>query len=69
MIKANILTKIRDDYINKLDNVASLLDHEILVKVKCDDCTQEAILRCMHVLSITSFRTNNYFETDLHANI
>ena len=29
MIKANILTKIHDDYINKLDNVACLMDREI----------------------------------------
>ena len=33
-----------------------------------NDCTQEAMLRCMHVLSITGFRTNNYCEIDLNAN-
>ena len=32
-----------------------------------DDCTQEAMLRCMHVLSITGCRTNSYWETDLNA--
>ena len=29
MIKANILTKIHDNYINKKDNVAYLMDYEI----------------------------------------
>ena len=32
-----------------------------------DDCTQEAMLRCMHVLSITGCRSNNYRETDLNT--
>ena len=33
-----------------------------------DDCTQEAMLRCMHVLSITGCRSNSYWETDLNTN-
>ena len=32
------------------------------------DCTQEAMLRYMHVLSITEFRSNSYCETDLNTN-
>ena len=34
LIKADILTKIHNDYINKLDNVACIMDCEIEVKVK-----------------------------------
>ena len=34
MIEANILTKIHDDFINNKDNVACLMDHEYIVKVK-----------------------------------
>ena len=34
MIKANILTKILDDYINKKANIAYLVDYEIKVRVK-----------------------------------
>ena len=30
-----------------------------------DGCTQEAMLWCMHVLSITGCRSNSYWETDL----
>ena len=29
MIKRNILTQIHDDYINKYDNVACLMDYEV----------------------------------------
>ena len=32
-----------------------------------DDCTQEAMLRCMHVPSITGCRSNSYRETDLNT--
>ena len=32
------------------------------------DCTQEVMLRCMHVLSITGCRSNGYWETDLNTN-
>ena len=32
-----------------------------------NDCTQEVMLRCMHVLSITGCGTNNYRETDQNA--
>ena len=31
-----------------------------------DDRTQEAMLRCMHVLSVTGSRSNSYGETDLN---
>ena len=34
LIKANILIKVQNDYINKKDNVACLMDCEIKVKVK-----------------------------------
>ena len=34
LIKANILIKVQNDYINKADNVACLMDCEIKVKVK-----------------------------------
>ena len=34
-----------------------------------DDCTQEATLRCMHILSITGCRSNSYRETDLNTNL
>ena len=33
-----------------------------------DDCTQEAMLRCMHVLNITGCKSNSYRETDLNTN-
>ena len=33
-----------------------------------DECSQEAGLRYMHVLSITGFRSNSYRETDLNTN-
>ena len=33
-----------------------------------DDCTQEAMLSCMHVLSTTGCRSNSYWETDLNIN-
>ena len=33
-----------------------------------DDYTQEAMLRCMHVLSITGCKINSYRETDLNIN-
>ena len=33
-----------------------------------DDCTQGAMLRCMHVLSITGCRSNSSWETDLNTN-
>ena len=33
-IQANMLTKMQDDYINKLHNVACLMDWKIEVKVK-----------------------------------
>ena len=34
-----------------------------------DDCTQEAMLRCVHVLSITGCRSNNYWETDKNKHL
>ena len=34
-----------------------------------DYCTQEAMLRCMHVLSITGCNSNSYLETGLNTNI
>ena len=55
------MTKIHDDCINK-DNVTCLMDSEIKVKV----CTQEAMPRCMHVLSTNDRRTISYSETDLN---
>ena len=33
-----------------------------------DDSTQEAMLRCMPVLSITGCWSNDYSETDLKTN-
>ena len=33
-----------------------------------DDCTQEAMLRCMHVQSITGSWSNSYLEIDLKTN-
>ena len=32
-----------------------------------DDCTQKAMLSCMHELGITGCWTNSYRETDLNA--
>ena len=33
-----------------------------------DDCTQEAMLKCMHVLGITGCRRNGYCDTNLNTN-
>ena len=56
IIKANILVKIHDDYINNENNLACLMGSEIGKRSNMDDCTQEVLLRCMHVPSISAVR-------------
>ena len=58
MIKANILTKIHYDYINNQDNAKWTVKY--MSRSNMDDCTQEVMLRCMHVPSITGCRAKSY---------
>ena len=64
LIKANILTKIHYDYINKLDNVACLMDYETEVMVKYGwlHSRGHAKMYACAKLSITGRRSNSYWE-------
>ena len=66
MTKENILTKIYD-YINNWDNVACLMDHEILVKVKYRWQHSRGHAKMYACPKIIGCRTNSYGETDLNA--